>query len=243
MAKHREALAALALPPVFATLVAAFVLETTWNVALFAGIAALFMFCDAWYFIRLSLWLLHEAVDDWWGLPRKHLFEASELPGRILPMDIDRNAHCNNARFLRECGFGRRDLWHRNGVWKIIRAHGGNLVIGTQTVRYRRELSLGQRYFLQTRLLCWDERAFYVEHRFVTFNESTDHAFVHAIVLAKNNVLGKLTPAKIVSMLPNARKDETTNPSMPDDVAKWIESNDASSKTLRAEAAAHTKRE
>jgi acyl-CoA thioesterase FadM len=46
------------------------------------------------------------------------IFDLSVRKGRVLLNDIDRNGHCNNARFLRECGFGRRDLWHvsRGGV-------------------------------------------------------------------------------------------------------------------------------
>lgn len=121
----------------------------------------------------------------------------------------------------------------RNGVWKILTAARGNLVVGAQTVRYRRELSFGEAYTLETRVLCWDDRAFYVEHRFCT-RTATSGKFVNAIVLVKNTVLGPLKPAQLVEKLPGVN----SSPDMPEDVAAWIKSNDLSSKALRAEVAA-----
>lgn len=109
---------------------------------------------------------------------------------------------------------------------------GGNLVVGAQSVRYRRELSLGQAFALETRLLCWDARAFYVEHRFTT-RGSSSQPFVHAVVLVKNSVLGPLAPAQLVEQLSG---EALESPAVPEDVAAWVRSNDISSKVLRAEA-------
>ena len=113
-------------------------------------------------------------------------------------------------------------------------ALGVNFVVGAQTVRYRRELSFGHVYTMRSRLLCWDERAFYVEHRFVT-KDARRGAFVNAIVLVKNTVVGGLSPEQIVSKLPALRADEEATPAMPADVLAWTQSNDVSSKMLRAE--------
>ena len=125
-------------------------------------------------------------------------------------------------------------IFQRNGVWDVVTASCNNFVVGAQTVRYRRELSLGQVYTMQSRLLCWDERAFYVEHRFVTMDAHRG-GFVHAIVLVKNTVIGGLSPEQIVSKLPALRADEEATPAMPADVLAWTQSNDVSSKMLRAE--------
>ena len=72
--------------------------------ALCIGALAGFALCDVWYFLRMGRMALAFG-------PRRHLFALSKIRGRVGLMDIDRNGHCNNARFLRECGFGRRDLW------------------------------------------------------------------------------------------------------------------------------------
>ncbi|CEG38523.1 Predicted thioesterase [Plasmopara halstedii] len=221
----------LMLPPTIVSALSYFIAQYTIISALSIGILSSFAFCDVWYFLRLGFDTLklprHES--------RKHLFAISKVYGRVGLMDIDRNGHYNNARFLRECGFGRRNLWQHNGIWRIITAANGNLVVGSQSVRYRRELSLGQAYIMETRLICWDKRAFYVEHRFVTKNIKGD--FVNAIVFVKNTVLGALTPMQIVAKLPALQSDENVNPPMRADIVNWIASNEASSQILRAEAA------
>lgn len=113
MARKAVAFALLTLPPVAVAALSFFLFGTSAPVALALGFLSAFMFCDAWYFLRMAhnataLWL-----SDQRGLSkrRRPLFAASKLEGRINLNDIDRNGHCNNARFLRECGFGRRDLW------------------------------------------------------------------------------------------------------------------------------------
>lgn len=222
----------LALPPAGVSALSYFVGGASGATALGVGALSGFAFCDLWYFLRMGVNTLSRGSTG----PRKHLFAVSRVPGRIWLMDIDRNGHCNNARFLRECGFGRRDLWQHNGVWKVVTAAGGNLVVGAQTVRYRRELSFGQAYEMQSRVLSWDKRAFYVEQRFVT-KDAKGKAFVNAIVLVKNTVLGPLSPEQIVAQLSDLQADENATPTMPEDVALWIQSNDVSSKMLRAEAA------
>lgn len=124
----------------------------------------------------------------------------------------------------------------RNGLWRELTAHGGNLVVGSQSVRYRRELALGEAYSLETRVRCWDARAFYVEHRFVTQRAGGGKPFVNAVVLVKNSVLGARSPAELVAaLLPALSEQARTSPEMPADVAAWVASNDLSSKLLRAE--------
>ncbi|CAH0479728.1 unnamed protein product [Peronospora belbahrii] len=207
-----------------------FVGNASYITALSVGVLSGFAFCDLWYFLRLGL----QSITSRDCKPRRHLLAVSKIKGHVGLMDIDRNGHCNNARFLRECGFGRRDLWQHNGVWKLVTAVDGNLVVGAQTVRYRRELSFGQVYTLESRLICWDKRAFYVEHRFVT--KGANGSFVNAIVLVKNTVLGALSPQQIVDKLPELQIDEEVSPAMPTDISTWIQSNDVSSKMLRAKA-------
>ncbi|KDO29674.1 hypothetical protein SPRG_05626 [Saprolegnia parasitica CBS 223.65] len=196
--------------------------------AVLAGLS-FFVFCDGWYFLDMAIYQLHLLVLPLPRKPRTDLVDTYIRHGRVSLGDIDRNGHCNNARYLRECGFGRRDFWRANGVWALLRAESGNLVVGAQTVRYRRELSLGQAFSLETRVLAWDDQAFYVEQRFVTRCEDGKQDFVHAIVYVKNNVLGRLRPSDLVAMVAPG----LSPPPIPDEVQLWIESNAASSAALR----------
>lgn len=103
------AFALLTVSPCAVAALSRLALGTSWPVAVGLGFLSSYAFCDAWYFLRMA-WLT-ATVAVCAEPPRHDLFAVSALPGRILLADIDRNGHCNNARFLRECGFGRRDLW------------------------------------------------------------------------------------------------------------------------------------
>lgn len=109
MSRKLLALALLALPPAAVGALGRWALGCSWLVALGCALLAAFAGCDAWYFARLG-WL-EAAAALGPEPPRRALFERGELRGRVGLTDVDRNGHCNNARFLRECGFGRRDLW------------------------------------------------------------------------------------------------------------------------------------
>jgi len=109
-------------------------------------------------------------------------------------------------------------------VWRILCACSGNFVVGASSIRYRRELGLGQAFQVETQVKCWDKQAFYLEHRFVK------DGFVHAIVLIKNNVLGPKRPDEIVEILYGEKK---SSPEIPSDIQLWIQSNAASSAMLR----------
>ncbi len=112
MNKSTRTFLILLLPPLSIILISVYVFHSSWWSAICCGCLSLFAFCDGWYFIRLTLVQIWEAYDNVKDLPRKHLYANSEIDGRVLLGDIDRNSHCNNARFLRECGFGRRHFWH-----------------------------------------------------------------------------------------------------------------------------------
>lgn len=105
------AFALLTCPPLLVLLCSRLVFGTSWPVAVVMGFLSSFAFCDAWYFLRMAYLVTFVERSAIAPQRRKHLFDVSEVPGRVSLSDIDRNGHCNNARYLRECGFGRRDLW------------------------------------------------------------------------------------------------------------------------------------
>ncbi|OQR90462.1 hypothetical protein ACHHYP_05496 [Achlya hypogyna] len=218
----------LAAPPLGVFAVAAAVFDAPPVLAGLLALLSAFVWSDAWYFIKMAIYQVHVLLLPEPSRPRLDLFDSHVRHDRVGLTDIDRNGHCNNARYLRECGFGRRDLWKANGVWAVVRSVGGNLVVAAQTVRYRRELSLGQAYALESRVLAWDDAAFYVEQRFVTTG-ADGKDFVHAIVYVKNHVLGSKRPADLVA----AVAPGTMAPMIPDEIRLWNEANAICSAKLR----------
>mmetsp|Transcript_24375 Transcript_24375/g.76448 ORF Transcript_24375/g.76448 Transcript_24375/m.76448 type:complete len:201 (+) Transcript_24375:113-715(+) len=106
--------------------------------------------------------------------------------------DIDRNFHMNNARFLRATNFVRRAWWRRRrSLWRVLKYEGLNLVITAQSIRYRGELRLWQRYRIESRLVSVvdEEMSFFMEFSFVTGPEEPQSdgrkPFVNAVQIVK----------------------------------------------------------
>ncbi|XP_029448000.1 protein THEM6 [Rhinatrema bivittatum] len=194
-----------------------------WALLTALSAAAFFALLDGWYFLRASLVLarsrLQPAVRD---LLREHSFS-----GLVLPHDLDLLLHMNNARYLREADLARFAHFTRSGLLGALRALGAGIVMGGCAVRYRRSLRLLQRFHIRSRLLCWDERAFYVEQRFVTPADG----FVCAVLLNRQHVQGS-SPEQVVQFL---CKKKVESPEFPEEVKHWISYNETSSQKLRAE--------
>ena len=74
-------------------------------------------------------------------------------------------------------------------------------------------------------IVCWDEKAFYVEQRF----ERCKDNFTCAILYAKQNFVD-ISPGEILRQM--AGRDKIS-PDPPADLKKWIEYNELSSASLR----------
>lgn len=94
--------------------------------------------------------------------------EAVGTPFRVLPHDIDINLHLNNGRYLQLIDLNRAEWLIRTGIWDVIRRNRWKPILGSVAVQYRRELRLWDKAHMETRLLGWDKRWTYLEHRVTT---------------------------------------------------------------------------
>ncbi|XP_034038691.1 protein THEM6-like isoform X2 [Thalassophryne amazonica] len=186
------------------------------------GLLALFCCLDVWYFLRVAAVL----VRAWFQPPVWDVTAEQILRGRVLLNDIDM-CHMNNARYLRECDFARFSLYMRNGVFKALRALGATMVVGATTIRYRRALYIGEGYELRSRIVSWDDKAFFLEQRFV----SRKDGLVCAVMYCKQSVILS-SPDKIMQHL---CKRKVECPEFPEDLKHWVNFISSSSQALRAE--------
>jgi acyl-CoA thioesterase FadM len=84
-----------------------------------------------------------------------------------LPTDLDILNHMNNGVYLSIMDVARFDLLVRNGVWKIFRARGWYPVVVSETVTFRKSLTIWQRFTIESRIVGFDDKSVYVEQRFV----------------------------------------------------------------------------
>ncbi|XP_078600770.1 protein THEM6-like [Branchiostoma floridae x Branchiostoma japonicum] len=182
-----------------------------------------FAFFDVWYFVNGFLtWMVAKLQKK---VRKKGVLEEAVTYGLVTTTDLDFMCHKNNARYPRKCDFGRFLLWESTGMWDSVVKLGGSMVLGASTIRYRRSLQFLEPFRVRSKILCWDDKAFYVEQRV----ESLKDNFICAIVYCKQSVL-RVSPAKVAE----ARCGETMDsPEFPSEISTWIEMNNISSENLR----------
>lgn len=193
-----------------------------WVLVLLLALLVLFSTLDVWYFLRAAVVILRA----WFQPPVWDVTAEQTLTGRVTTRDIDM-CHMNNARYLRECDFARFSLYVRNGVFKALRALKASMVVGATTIRYRRALCIGEGYELRSRIVTWDDKAFFLEQRFV----SRKDGLVCAVMYCKQSII-RSSPDKILQHLCQ-RKVEC--PEFPEDLQHWVSFISASSQALRTE--------
>ena len=103
--------------------------------------------------------------------PRIGLLDVGRIAFRVLPTDIDVMGHMNNGIYLSVLDLGRMDLLQRSGAWsKMIRA-GILPVMANATITYRKSLLPWKKFWVETRIVGYDEKAVYMEQRMVIDGE------------------------------------------------------------------------
>src|SRR4026207_1790134 len=139
------------------------------------------------------------------------LFDISVLRLRVLPNDLDFNVHINNGRYFTLADLGRLDFLIRAGVARVAIANRAVPLIGDAAAKFRKNLKLFQRYDLQSRLLGWDDKWTFMEHRFVR-----DDRVVGVVIIRGQlrNADGPLSPSTWLAGLGLAQ--DTALPLLPD---------------------------
>jgi acyl-CoA thioesterase FadM len=141
--------------------------------------------------------------------------DVGRVTMRVMPGDLDLLRHVNNGIYLSLMDLGRMDLMIRSGKWRELGTRGWYPVAASVTVTYRRSLRLWQRYVLETRVLGFDDKALYLQQRFVRDNE----VYVEGLMRARflKTAGGTVTVAELGDL---AGIDPATMP-IPSWVANW----------------------
>ncbi|PWC39688.1 thioesterase family protein [Azospirillum sp. TSO35-2] len=160
---------------------------------------------------RLIAVALAAIVAAWRGR-RAGLLDPAALRFRVWPTDLDINLHMTNARYFSVMDLGRTDLMIRVGLGPAILRNRWQPVLGGATIRYRRSLRPFQRFTLVSRVLCWDEKYIFIEHRMETAGGLAALAVVQGAFVGRGGVVN---PGEVLATL--GRTD--ASPPMSDAVA------------------------
>lgn len=101
-----------------------------------------------------------------WIQAGTHYADTTMSRFRVWLHDLDAFGHMNNGRYLQIMDVARTHWMVRTGVLGAIRRNRWAPLLGGGFIRYRHSLKMFQSYRVHTRLLCWDERWFFLEHVF-----------------------------------------------------------------------------
>jgi acyl-CoA thioesterase FadM len=109
-------------------------------------------------FFRFALILLQ-------GLFRRRIgpLDAALVRFTALPHDCDLNFHLNGGRYLSFMDISRVEMLARMGAFRRLIRRGWRPIMGGCTIRFRRSVLPFERFSVESRILAWDEKWFYVE--------------------------------------------------------------------------------
>ncbi len=166
-------------------------------------------------------WLLAMTVKSK-GRPALGIDEVARTPFVVLPTDIDLLGHMNNGRYLSYMDLARVDMTVRTGMQAVLERAGIYAVVGQSTMVYRRSLDLWQRFDIETAVLGADERAIYLQQRFVVGGQLHARGIVQGRFIERR--VGTATIDRVVEVLEGAGI-EVPLPELDPRVHDWAETN------------------
>lgn len=175
----------------------------------------------------MNLWfrLLLMMIRRPWRKPVTGL-ETTVITMRVWPLDLDFNRHVTNGRYFTLADVGRMDFVLRSGAFRAAFRHKAIPVVGDVSGKFRRELKLFQRFEVHTRMLGWDEKWSFVEHRFWKDGRIIAVVVMRGLFRSRS---GTVTPSELAKTLGL----EEESPPLPQWLCEWSASCDRLGALLR----------
>ncbi len=177
--------------------------------------------------MNLYLRLFYMFIASFFKQRVTEVLDESRLEFCVLPNDLDLNGHMNNGRYLTIMDLGRMDYVLRVGLAGYVIKNKYIPVLSSAQMRYRLPLLPFQKYTLTTRIICWDDKWVFMEHRFLIKGGKKDGA-VAAIGLVKGSFFSKQTRTTIpTGDIMRAIGKEAISPAMPPYIAQWAQAEES----------------
>jgi len=165
----------------------------------------------------VKLWLrMIWAFTGWRFKSKLSIADVGKRTFRVWPTDLDAFAHMNNGVYLSIMDLGRFDHLLRAGGWTKVKKMGWYPVVVGVTITYRKSLELWQLFEIESKVIGWDDQAFYMEQRFTRNGEIYTKAIVKTRWLI--NPRGILSPAEVIEAGGGWPGEQ---PVLPDWVIRW----------------------
>ena len=98
---------------------------------------------------------------------RREALDESRSSYRAWPFDCDINLHLTNARYFALCDLSRIYFMGQAGVLLKALKRKWLPIVQAQEVRYFKPINPFQRFEVVSKLTYWDDKYWYIEHKFV----------------------------------------------------------------------------
>lgn len=189
----------------------------------FTGHSILGVLMNLWF--RLILMLFRRP----WRKPVDGL-ATTVIRLRVWPLDLDLNRHVTNGRYFTLADIGRMDFVLRSGAFRVALRNKAVPIVGDTWGKFRRELKLFESFEIHTRILGWDDKWSFMEHRFVSKGRVIGVVIMRGLF---RSAKGTVAPVEFVRELGLAEQ----SPEMSMWLTAWSQSCDDMSRQLRGEEA------
>lgn len=149
----------------------------------------------------------------WDRYPTKNLLDRVTTRHRVRFGDLDLNWHVNNARYLSYLDSARLEHSIRTGVFGVFRRKQ-NFLVANIAISYYRSLLPRQHFEIDTRIVGWDDRYYYIEHAFRVGDTIYSHAWARLVFTEKGK---RVAPGLVLSPL----NHDEPSPPLPEGVLHW----------------------
>lgn len=151
----------------------------------------------------------------WFG-PKKHLLDECITHFRVLPTDCDLNYHLTSSRYLSFLEAATIHMMGQMGLLGKLLTRRCFPINASVEVTYIRSIKPFEKFSVASRIVTWDEKYWYKEHRFEVSGELRAFAMARGVVLCRGAVTALGDVAALTGENPVA-------PPFPEAVLKWRE--------------------
>ncbi|KFZ36288.1 thioesterase [Shewanella mangrovi] len=140
--------------------------------------------------------------------------DTSRMAYRVWPTDCDINLHLTNARYPALMDIGRTYMLAEMLQLKPLLKLKWLPVVNASEFTFIKDIKPLQKFCLETRVLGWDDKYFYIEQRFVSERGLHAIANVRGLFVCKGR---KISSAELISQVGFSGAE----PELPSSVAEW----------------------
>ncbi|RYV02903.1 thioesterase [Shewanella sp. OPT22] len=140
--------------------------------------------------------------------------ETSKITFRVMPSDCDINFHLTNSRYAAFMDLARTYMLAEMGLLKKFIKLKWMPIVNATEFTYIRDIKPLEKFWIESKIVGWDEKYFYIEQRFLT------ERGLHCIVHIRGVFINKRHQVPIEEVV-KAAGFEHDKPEFPPEVVKW----------------------